>query len=116
MSKGKGSLILLVGIVLILKIGANLIRLYKSGDRLVEAKKELAMVQQENKRLQGEWEKVQTPEYMEREAREKLGYGKPGEVVVVIPEEELKKTKPLEAKQTIEAANWERWRKLYLGW
>lgn len=116
MKDSKGSLVLLIlGGFLAIRIGANLVRLYRAGGRVEEAKKHLAAVTEQNIQLKQQLQEVQTPLYMEREARDKLGYGKAGEVVVVIPEEELQQ---ISLKQTDKGTdtdpNWIKWRKLYL--
>lgn len=104
--------VLILGVVLALKTGGNVIRLWKAGGWVEEAKKEAAASQEENKQLNDQLSQVQTPQYMEREAREKLGYGKPGEIVVVLPDE----VAPPSAKVSEGLQpNWVRWRKLYLG-
>jgi cell division protein FtsB len=109
--------IVILGWVAVVRTGANVVRLYKAGDRVTEAKKELAIAQQENEDLKRQLAKVQTPEYMERLAREKLGYGKEGELVVVIDPNELKNANyPTSPSATLGAGpNWLQWRKLWLG-
>jgi cell division protein FtsB len=117
MRNNRGSLILLaLGVFLTVKVGLNVAKLYKAGERVVKEEKKLAEAQTENRELKERLAEVQTPEFMEREAREKLGMGREGEVVVIIPEEELKggSDKP-QATDQVEA-NWVKWRKLYLGW
>ena len=98
-----------------IRVGANLVRLYKAGGRLTEEEKKLTEVQKENQALKDRLAEVQTPEFLEREAREKLGMGKEGEVVVVIPPEELQAANKQQTDKKQEP-NWIKWRKLYLGW
>lgn len=93
-----------------------MVRLLKAGDRVTEAEKELEMMQRENENLTRELRGVKTPEYMERLAREKLGYGKEGEVVVVIDPTDLEASvDKLPKSESEQVPNWKRWRRLYLG-
>ena len=53
-----------------------------------QLRKEIDTLQQENTRLKGRIEKLKTdPHAIEREAREKLHYAKPGEVIYALPAE-----------------------------
>jgi cell division protein FtsB len=110
-------IIIILGWAAVVRTGANVVRLYKAGDRVTEAKKELAIELQKNEELKRQLANVQTPEYMERLAREKLGYGKEGELVVVIDPNELKVTPSASSGQANEeqVPNWLQWRKLWLG-
>jgi cell division protein FtsB len=106
-------LLVVFGLVLVTRSGASVYRLWKTGERVEEAGRQLAAAEEENRQLTAKLKEVQTPEYMERQAREKLGYGKPGEVVIVIPDDQNPKSEILSSKEGV--PNWIRWRKLYLG-
>jgi cell division protein FtsB len=108
-------LIVMLGWVVVIRTGMNVVRLYKAGDRVVEAQKELEGVQQRNEELKRKLALVKTPEYMERLAREKLGYGKDGEVVVVIEPSELSSKSEIRSSKSELEPNWRKWRRLYLG-
>lgn len=96
-------------IYLIISSFKSILELNKAGKTVVEYEKELQEVTNRNKELKERLKEVQKPEFIEREAREKLGLGKPGESIVIIPKitlvPEKKKEKPL--------ANWEKWWKLF---
>ena len=104
--------VLILGIVLVARTGANVVRLWKAGEWVQEAKKEVAAAEGENQQLRDRLAQVQTPEYLEREARDKLGYGRPGEVVLVMPEG---MGSPSAQASEGHRPNWLAWRKLYLG-
>jgi len=55
-------------------------RRYILGDRQAE----LARIEAENKHLKRELEDIQSPEFIEKEARNTLGLIKPGEVIVIL--------------------------------
>jgi len=105
--------LLVLGVFLAVRISLNVIRLYRAGGRLQDAQKELAAATVDNQRLKQQLQEVQTPQYMEREARDKLGYGKPGEIVVVIPEDEISQVGLQQQQKQVKVPIWEQWRKLY---
>ena len=80
---------------------------------LKEAQLELAQLNAENERLKLRLDEVQTPEWQEEEIREKLGYGKPGETVLILPENEEQEGGRVEEYKEPEA-NWRKWWKLYI--
>ena len=104
---------IIVGVALVFRTGSNVYRLWRAGERVTGAERNLAQLERENEQLNRQLQEVQTPEYMERLVREKLGYGRPGEVVLVVPENINSKS---ETPSSIEEVpNWKQWRKLYLG-
>lgn len=93
-------------------MGGNVWRLYKAGDKVVAARRELADAQAEQDKLKKQLEYVQSDEFVEREAREKLGLGKPGEEVIILPSSP--NLKPQATNPNTEA-NWRKWWKLYVA-
>ena len=75
--------------VILLVISASFVtgtlKVVQRGRRLVEAKKDLAALQQEEERLEKEAEYRQSLEFVEKEARNKLNMAKPGEEVYLKP-------------------------------
>ena len=79
---------IILGIVLIAilwSLSRSLFDLSKLDDRLVNAQREIAILMQENNRLQVEADKVEDGMVQEGNIRDKLGLAKEGEVVVIIP-------------------------------
>ncbi len=113
MKKKSNWLIYLFGLFLVFRLSVNVYRLWKAGDVVKQAQNELEEAKAQNQKLERKLAEVQSEEFLEREAREKLGYGKPGEIVVLLPEENSTKDEVLSAKEDI--PNWRKWRKLYLG-
>ena len=109
-----GWMVLIVGIVLCVKLLNNISRLVNVGGRVTQEEKKLADAQSLNNQLKNKLQEVQTPLHMEREAREKLGYGKQGEVVLVIPDQDQVMNSKLQIT-TDNEPNWVKWRNLYLG-
>lgn len=70
----------------------------------------------ENEELKKKLQEVQSPQFIEKQLRDKLGYAKEGEIVVVLPDEEtLRSLVPdlEEEEDTLPDPNWKRWLKLF---
>lgn len=82
-------IILIVGIV-----GYNLIsqitQALKSTERLSDATEVVYNLQERNKELKSKLTEIQTPEFVEKIARDKLGLSKKGETIVIIPDQTIK--------------------------
>jgi len=107
-----------VAILIVLFITYNLVRqitqAVKSGERLSEATEEVFKLQLKNKELKKKLSQIQSADYIEQQARDKLGLSKKGETVVIIPEDKLKLV--LEASQSaqiIRLPNWLGWLKVF---
>ena len=105
----------LVGVmtVFMVRLTGNVWRLWRAGDRIKQAESEVRSQELENQELQKRLAEVQSPEFIEREAKEKLGLVKPGEEIVILPEIKLEPSfaKASEGRQS----NWRKWWKLYVS-
>ena len=85
---------LVVGFILVAMIGgllANLLDLLGQGGRVNSLKVEVTSLEKENEELMEKVRETESQGFDEKEIRDKLGLAKPGEAVVVIPEEMLRK-------------------------
>lgn len=114
-NKAKGWLLIILLTIFSLRVGNNVYRLYKNGERINETQTELDKAKQKNEQLKKQLAQVQTPEFMERQAKEKLGYGHENEEILVLPEQYQKPETGNNSGNKTEP-NWVLWRKLYLGW
>lgn len=107
-----------LGLLLAIRTGASVLRLWKAGDRVKTAQAELELTQVENLKLKGQVAYSQSDEFVEREARDKLGLGREGEVILILPEqsESSLKSQVSNPKSEIEdiRPNWKKWWDLYL--
>jgi cell division protein FtsB len=69
----------------------------------------LENLKRENQELKEKLEFVQTPEFMEKEARDRLGLVQEGEAVVIMPE----KITDVQANNQEELPNWKKWWQLF---
>lgn len=82
-------------------------------DDVAAVGKKLAQEQAERARLEEIKNGLNSPEFIEKEARDKLGLAKPGEVVVVLPPEDvLRRLAPInsEEEESVGEAGWPVWR------
>jgi cell division protein FtsB len=107
----------LLGTYLTIALSKDLLGLLSARERIAKEQEEVTRLEEEQQELASELEYVSSEEFVEREAREKLLMSKPGEVVVLLPEEDGEKEEPAsyegsgEAKK--ELANWEKWIQLF---
>ena len=109
--------VIVVIILLSLLVGYNLvsqiIEAAKSGDRLSAAADIVYKLEIKNKELKKKLEDIQSPQFMEQEARNKLGLGKSGETVVIIPDEKIKQVLGATESAQIRLPNWLGWWRLF---
>lgn len=103
-----------VGLVMAVRQGVSVVRLWKTGRVVEEAKTQVEKESRENERLKEKLAEVSSPEFVEREAREKLGYGKAGETLLVLPNQNSAQNAEKSA-QDKEDPNWRKWWRLYVG-
>ena len=102
------TIILISGLYLTFTISKSTYTLWQKAERVKEAQKKMVEAEKRNEELRQKLEFSQSPEFVEREARDKLGLVKPGETVVIIP--------PFEASQAAvveNLPNWKKWLKLF---
>lgn len=102
------ALVLVMGTFTI-KLSLNVWRLWKAGERVKVAETELITEKKIHEQLQQKLAEVESREFIEKEAREKLGLGTPiptnNPPVSSQPQETIIKDEP----------NWQKWWKLYVG-
>lgn len=104
--------ILLISLYLIVTTSKSIIDLWHSGDKLTRRERELATLKKDNLDLLRRQKRVESLEYLERVARDQLGLSKPGEKLIIIPEELLVDNSPVTPSDT--TPNWQKWLKLIL--
>src|SRR3989344_7028860 len=84
---------IVIGILIVLILSLNLIgqiiNTLKSGERIDQATEKLHQLETENKELKNRLEEVKSSDFIEAEARNKLGLAKEGEIIVIIPDETI---------------------------
>lgn len=98
-------------LIFIVSIGRSIYSLWQKGHLVTEREAIRDEFKRENEELKTKLNQVEDPEYIERQAREKLNLQREGEIVVVLPKD-LGEEKVTEEKPE-ELANWEKWWKLF---
>lgn len=103
----------ILGIVIIVGLSRSLFDLWKRRDIVVERKTALEAVEAENVRLKKALEEAQTPEFIEKQAREKLNLAKPDEVVVIVAKATGSGTLFQQGENSIKKPSWRVWWELF---
>ena len=74
---------------------------------------QLYKLQNENKELKKKLARIKALDFIEAEARDKLGLSKKGETVVIIPEDKLKLVMGASQSAQIRLPNWLGWLKVF---
>lgn len=90
MSTGKKRLlayiIMAISLLISVKLVKNIIKLWKSDDRLVVAEKELEASKKESEDLHLKLDEIETGEWWEKQVRNTLKMARENEEVVIVPE------------------------------
>src|SRR3989337_2005949 len=99
-------LFLLIGIFLLGNLAQGIFDAWRGRERIQKMKQDLQEIAKENETLQQEVQYYQSEEFVEKEAREKLNLVKPGETVIIVPEEALRKEESERIKQSLAEPVW----------
>lgn len=103
-------------LILALSVARGINRNAQINTQIEAEKAKLAKIQAENSKLAQEIAQTQSPDFIEKEVRDKLGLGKAGEATVVLPDDDtLRKLAPQMPVEidTLPDPNWVRWEKLF---
>ncbi len=110
--------LLLTALFLAFSVVRNVFKILKAGERIRQEREKVEELRLENEGLKEEVKLVQGQEFLEKQARDKLGLAKEGEIVLVLPEKETLKLFILETKEekeTLPDPNWKKWLKLFFS-
>lgn len=110
-------ILLLLLIFILISLTSNLIKVRQAYEKIKKEETKVEDLKKENEQIKSELEMVKTDEFIETQLRDKLGLAKEGEIVVVLPDEEvLRKLAPeiREEKDSLPDPNWKRWLNLFL--
>lgn len=101
------------GLYLIVSLSRNLFSLIRKGGEIKKENLKLTSLEEENRQLKEQLEFSDSQEFIEREARDKLGMAKEGEQVLVLPSNLGKITLPQTEEKETEIPNWKKWWNLF---
>ncbi|MBI3577339.1 septum formation initiator family protein [Candidatus Gottesmanbacteria bacterium] len=100
-----------LSLLVVVSLSRSVYGLWRKRDYVRLRADTLQEVQAENDRLKKQVEASQKPEFIEKEAREKLGMTKEGEAVVILPKSQI--SGPNDQKKIEEVSNWKKWWRLF---
>jgi len=106
-------LLFLVGLVLASRIGYRIWRLIEVRQIVSQARLRTQEAYRENKLLRKRLAEVSSDAFVEREARDKLGMGKEGETILILPDQNLN-PKSQVPNPNENKPNWRKWWELYV--
>ena len=108
---------LIVGFLIVVQLSRSIISMYGRGGRVEELAAEVAGLEKEKEELEREKAFRQTPEFVEREARDKLRMVREGEHILVLPDSQDKEISNIKFQipNNEEEANWKKWLDYWLG-
>ncbi|TSC86244.1 MAG: Uncharacterized protein G01um10147_956 [Microgenomates group bacterium Gr01-1014_7] len=106
--------IILLGLVIGYRLLIQITDALKSGDRLSAQAEAVYKLEIRNKELKAKLKEIQSPQFIEEQARNKLGLGKAGETIFIIPEQKIKEILGAsESAKLIRLPNWLGWWKVF---
>lgn len=103
-------------LLLVLNLAKDVGRARDIDEQINDEKLKLAKIEAENKRLELELARAQSENFIEKQVRDKLGLGREGEAIVVLPDAEtLRKLAPVIKTEEVKLPdpNWLKWKKLF---
>ena len=100
----------LFSLIFIVNISRSIYSLWQKGGLVAEREKVRDALKKENNDLTEKLKNVESSEFIERQAREKLNLQREGEVVVVLPQDVAIESKP---QVQTEVPNWQKWWRLF---
>lgn len=109
--------ILLLSLLLGLSLVKSIAKIVGSNQKIVDEQLAVTELEKEHEDLVRQLQAVKTSQFIETQARDKLGLAKKGEIVLVLPDEATLKSlapKIKEEKFTLPAPIWQKWLKLFM--
>jgi cell division protein FtsB len=108
--------LLLLSILLSVSLVRNIIRINKAKDSITDKQEQVDKLAEESKDLARKLEQTESDEYIEEQLRDNLGLSKEGEIVIVLPDEDvLRSLAPTRTKEeeVLPEPNWKKWARLF---
>lgn len=109
-------LLIVLFLALTLSLYRSISRIGRANLGIEEAQERVDKLEKGNQELEEKIREVRNVEFVEKQLRDKLGLAKEGEIVIVLPEDEvLRKLAPKieEEEEVLPDPNWKRWVKLF---
>ncbi len=108
-------LVLLFLFVLLFSLSKQLFDTLETGNRLEREEQELKNLKQKNQELQKTLQEVDSVNFIESQARDKLNMSRGEETIIIIPQSEIDKVyQAQKPPEPIKLPNWQAWLNLFL--
>lgn len=102
-----------ISLYLIVSLTRSIWQLYKAGDQVLEAERLKQSELKRNLELKKDLEASKSGDFVERAARDKLNMVRPGEVVLIVPDEGVTEEKKEGKVAAIQEPNIRKWIRLF---
>jgi len=109
-------LLIFISILLMVSLVRNIVKINNVNQSIKEEEEKVEKIREENEELEAKLEILRSDEYQEKQLRDKLGLAKEGELIVVLPEDEVLRNlapKHVEEEETLPDPNWKKWAHLF---
>lgn len=109
-------LVLIICLILIISMGRTTIKLLGKTKTIDDAQKRLEELEREQAELLQFKKQIDSPDFVEREARDKLGLAREGESIVILPPDDVLRrlAPPEEEEERLEDLPiYKRWQKMF---
>ena len=110
--------LLILGVIIVaISLVRNIIRAINIKDRIKAEEAKVEVLRKEKEELEKKVAEAESDAYIEKQLRDKLGLAKEGEIVLILPEDEiLRKIAPViqEEVDFLPDPTWKKWLKLFI--
>ena len=110
--------LLILGVIIVaISLVRNIIRAINIKDRIKTEEVKVEVLRKEKEELEKKVAEAESDAYIEKQLRDKLGLAKEGEIVLILPEDEiLRKIAPVIQEETdfLPDPTWKKWLKLFI--
>ena len=109
-------IIVFVCLLLLVSLIRNAFKIKKANEKILEAEQSVEKLKAESGELEEKVKKFKSDYFVEQQLRDKLGFAKEGETIVVLPEDGvLKKLAPSREveEEVLPDPNWKKWIRLF---
>lgn len=102
--------------LLLVSLVRNILRINRVNQSIKEEEEKVEKIRQENEELEAKLQILRSDEYKEKQLRDKLGLAKEGELIVVLPDDDVLRNlapKHVEEEESLPDPNWKKWAHLF---
>jgi len=114
--KLSGYLLLFLAIIAAISLARSIIKIKQVNSKIIEKEEDVKKLSEENEELKRRLAIAKSSEFLEKQLRDKLGMSREGEIVLILPDDEiLRKLAPkhVEEEETLPDPNWKKWAHLF---